>query len=150
MSVSNLSRGNTVKREYLIWDENRHSIGILSLDNQHKQLVRQVNLLANLIDTQTASDDELHELMSELLILAKQHFDHEEQIMSEYGYPGIDGHITEHRGLLKRLETMKSVLRTAEPHKVELVLAFITDWAELHLLQGEKELGAFLASKGLS
>lgn len=139
-----------MKREYLIWDERRHSIGIASLDREHKQLVERVNHLASVIDDRSATDAQLHDLMTDLLSLARQHFQHEEAIMTKYGYPGIEGHAKEHRGLIERLENMKRVLRTSEPHKVELVLAFITDWAELHLLEGEKELGAFLAKQGLS
>lgn len=137
-----------MKRAYLTWDEKRHSIGIPSLDAQHRQIVEQVNRVASAIDS-PGGDEELHKLMADLLTLAKVHFEHEEQIMAEYGYPGRDGHAGEHRGLLKRLETLNGVLQTKEPHKVELVLAFITDWAELHLLQGEKDLGAFLAAKGV-
>ncbi len=138
-----------MKRAYLTWDEKRHSIGIPSLDAQHRQIVEKVNRVANAIDGTAGDERELHELMAELLTLAKEHFEHEEQIMAEYGYPGTEGHANEHRGLLKRLETLNGVLQTKEPHKVELVLAFITDWAELHLLQGEKDLGAFLAAKGM-
>ena len=138
-----------MKKHQLVWDENRHSIGIASLDSQHREIVKQVNRVTEAIGNKSKSEI-TQELMDNLILLARQHFELEEHIMTEYGFPGLEGHAKEHRGLLQRLENLSIVLRTPNPHKMELVLAFVTDWAELHLLQGEKILGKYLTSKGLT
>lgn len=138
-----------MKRYCLNWDDRRHCIGIAALDSQHKELVAQVNRIAHAIDKKKPVE-EINALMDELVRLARKHFEFEEELMTEHGFPGIEAHAREHSGLLQRLANLSEVLRTSNPHKVELVLAFITDWAELHLLQGEKVLGQFLSSKGLS
>lgn len=138
-----------MKRYCLNWDDRRHCIGITALDSQHKELVAQVNRIAQSID-QKKPAGEINVLMDELVRLARAHFEFEEGLMTEHGFPGADAHAREHRGLLERLANLSEVMHTSNPHKVELVLAFITDWAELHLLQGEKVLGEYLSSKGLS
>ena len=138
-----------MKRHCVKWDENRHCIGIASLDSQHRELVEQVNRIAQAIDKKKPAA-EVNALMDDLVHLARQHFEFEESLMTRHAFPGVEGHSKEHRGLLQQLASLSDVLRTSNPHKVELVLAFITDWAELHLLQGEKVLGEYLVSKGLA
>ena len=138
-----------MKRQCLNWNDHRHCIGIASLDNQHRELVEQVNLIAQAID-EKKSVDEVNILMDDLVSLARQHFEFEEGLMTKHSFPGVEGHAKEHRELLLRLANISEVLHTSTPHKVELVLAFITDWAELHLLQGEKVLGKYLITKGLT
>lgn len=138
-----------MKRHCLKWDEHQHCIGIASLDDQHRELVEQVNRIAQAFD-EKKSIEEVNALMDDLLRLARQHFEFEEGLMTRHAFPGVEEHAKEHRGLLQRLASLSEVLRTSNPHKVELVLAFITDWAELHLLQGEKVLGEYLVSKGLT
>lgn len=138
-----------MKRYCLNWDDRRHCIGIGALDGQHRELVAQVNRIAHAIDRKKPAA-EINALMDELVRLARDHFTFEEGLMTEYGFPGMEAHAREHRSLLERLANLSAVLHTSNPHKVELVLAFITDWAELHLLQGEKVLGEYLVSKGLN
>lgn len=138
-----------MKRHCVNWEEQRHCIGIASLDSQHRELVEQVNLIAQAIDEKDPVE-KVNALMDDLVHLARQHFEFEEALMTQHGFPGVKEHAKEHRGLLQRLSSLSEVLHTSNPHKVELVLAFITDWAELHLLQGEKVLGEYLTSKGLT
>ncbi|MEN6586651.1 MAG: hemerythrin family protein [Sulfuricella sp.] len=138
-----------MKHAGLIWNESQHGIGIASLDEQHRQIVEQVNRVISAIED-GASSEAMHELMDGLILLARQHFGFEERLMSEYGFPGLEGHAREHLGLLQKLDMFNETLFFSDPHRLKLILAFVTDWAELHLLKGEKVLGEYLASKGLS
>lgn len=138
-----------MKHSGLIWNEKRHGIGIASLDEQHRQIVEQVNRVISAIEG-GASSEVMHELMDGLILLARQHFDFEECLMSEHGFPGLEGHAREHLGLLQKLDMFNETLFFSDPHRLKLIQAFITDWAELHLLKGEKVLGKYLTSKGLS
>lgn len=71
--------------------------------------------------------------------------------MVEHGFPDMESHIEEHRRLLQQLNNLiKEYLRAPRQSKAALISAFLTDWAEQHILQADKELGEFLAAKGLS
>lgn len=91
----------------------------------------------------------MHGLMNDLILLARRHFEFEERLMSEHGFPGLEGHAREHLGLLQKLNMFNETLSMSDPYRMKLILAFVTDWAELHLLKGEKVLGEHLTSKGL-
>lgn len=63
----------------------------------------------------------------------------------------MESHIEEHRRLRQQLNNLiKEGLRAERHNKAALVSAFLTDWTEQHILQADKELGEFLAAKGLS
>lgn len=143
-----LRGSDTMKRAYLAWDNTRHSIGIPSIDREHREIVDQVNRIGEAINA-NRDNDVLATLMNELVVLAQRHFEYEERLMNDHGFPGLVEHAKEHRELLKRLGVLNESIQVSSPHKMELVLAFITDWAELHLLEGEKILGDYLASKGI-
>ena len=138
-----------MKHSGLIWNKALHGIGIASLDEQHRQIVEQVNRVISAIE-EGAGSEVMHELMDGLILLARQHFDFEERLMSEHGFPGLEAHAREHLGLLRKLDMFNETLFFSDPHRLKLILAFVTDWAELHLLKGEKVLGKYLTSKGLS
>ena len=138
-----------MKQSCLIWNEKRHGIGVASLDEQHREIVEQVNQIISAIKG-GASSEVMHELMDGLILLARRHFEFEERLMSEHGFPGLEGHAREHLGLLQKLDMFNETLFFSDPHRLNLLLAFVTDWAELHLLTGEKILGEYLTSKGLA
>ncbi len=137
-----------MSKHHLIWNENRHCVGIAAIDDQHREIIGRVNLIADAVD-QGAQHDEVKEMMEDLILFACEHFALEERLMTEYGFPDLEEHIAEHLGLLQQLNNLRNALSTPNPAKAALVSAFITDWAEQHILQSDKEIGAFLAAKGL-
>jgi hemerythrin len=144
-----MPNGADIMNSGLTWNKALHNIGIASLDEQHRQIVEQVNRIISAIK-EDAGSEVMHELMDGLISMARQHFDFEERLMREHGFPGLEGHAMEHLGLLRKLDMFNETLFFSDPHRLALLQAFITDWAELHLLKGEKDLGEYLTSRGLS
>jgi len=136
-------------KHHLIWNENRHCVGIAAIDDQHREIIERVNLISDAVDKVDRHEAAL-EMMDDLILFACEHFALEERLMTEHGFPDLEEHIAEHLGLLQQLNNLRNALHTPSPAKAALVSAFITDWAELHILQSDKEIGAFLASKGMS
>lgn len=134
-------------KHHLIWNE-RHRVGIAAIDDQHIEIIERVNLIADAVD-QSVPHDATQEMMDDLILFACEHFALEERLMTEYGFPDLEDHIAEHLSLLQQLNNIRNALRTPNPTKAALVSAFITDWAELHILQSDKEIGAFLAARGM-
>lgn len=134
-------------KHHLIWNEH-HRIGITAIDDQHREIIERVNLIADAVD-QSARHDAIQEMMDDLILFACEHFALEERLMTEYGFPDLEAHIAEHLSLLQQLNNIRNALLTPNPTKAALVSAFITDWAELHILQADKEIGAFLAARGM-
>ena len=138
-----------MRKHHLTWNESRHSVGIALIDSQHRELIERVNQIANGVAKRDQSA--VQEMLGGLILFAREHFAVEERLMVEYGFPDMESHIEEHRRLFQQLNNLINVdLRAPHHNKAALVSAFLTDWAEQHILQADKELGEFLVAKGLS
>lgn len=135
-------------KHHLTWNDSLHRVGIAAIDGQHREIVARVNRISDAVG-RGDRQDAVEEMMDDLILFACEHFALEERLMTEYGFPDLESHIEEHIGLLRQVENLRNALRTPSPAKAALVSAFITDWAELHILQADKEIGAFLAARGL-
>ena len=124
-------------KHHLTWNESLHGVGIAAIDEQHREIIERVNLIADAVD-QGNRHEAVQEMMDDLVLFACGHFALEERLMTEYGFPGLEEHVEEH-----------IALRTPNPTKAALVSAFITDWAEQHILEADQEVADFLAQKGL-
>jgi hemerythrin len=138
-----------VKKYHLIWDENVHKVGIASIDDQHRELIERVNLIAGAV-AHGAKITTVRPMMDDLILFTHTHFALEQRLMEEHGFPELQNHIEEHLELLQRMNTLYEFLGGSRQNKAELFSAFLSDWAELHVLQADKVLGNFLVAKGLS
>lgn len=135
-------------RNHLAWDNQRHSVGIASIDSQHQRMIELINHINDtLSDTEKIGD--AWEAVDELLVFTETHFAHEEEVMAQHGYPGLACHAEEHRKLLAQMRNLVGEARhSPSPVKARLVPAFLSDWAERHILRDDRKLGAFLAETG--
>lgn len=138
-----------MRKHHLTWDKERHSIGIASIDDQHREIVERVNQIADAVSHGEQSGT-LLEMMDDLALLACDHFAMEERLMTEHGYPGLETHIREHLSLLQQIKNLRKALHRPNPTKAALVSAFLTDWADQHIMRSDREIGEFLSSKGIS
>ena len=77
------------------------SVGHAVLDAQHERLLLLCSKLFTPAGSMTASD--LVSLLNDLATLTYQHFDAEERILLESGYPQLEAHRAEHDELRGRL-----------------------------------------------
>ncbi|MGE4194776.1 MAG: bacteriohemerythrin [Pseudodesulfovibrio sp.] len=127
-----------------------HSVGIPALDDQHKALVALTNQLFLAI-MRDEGQKELGRVLAELARYADYHFDFEEQILTEHGFPesGFSHHREEHRKLKSRVQTL---LIQHEEGSVALdldVYSFLREWMTEHMIGTDSEYAAFLASKAV-
>jgi len=81
------------------WDASL-STGVASLDEQHKQLFRHVNLL--LQATTERSMLRTFYVMEQLSHYVHTHFAEEEFLMRAHEFPGLADHVREHRAFTNR------------------------------------------------
>ena len=137
-----------MQKFYLAWDDSRHTLGIASMDRQHRELVDRVNELAEAVAH--GCDCEQARLRMESLIRFTQgHFVHEESLMRAYGFPGLEQHAAEHEEVLREALTLMEALSPSNTGRAVLVTAFLTDCAENHILNEDRELALYLREKGL-
>jgi hemerythrin len=132
----------------LEWNENL-SIGVPSVDAQHKKLLA---ILNELYDAMQAGDGQsvLGKVLKELADYTVYHFQYEESLFAQTGYGGAPDHKREHDDLTKLVrEVRRKYEAGSTPALSEEVLAFLRQWLFLHITGTDKKFGPHLISMGI-
>jgi len=125
------------------------SIGIKSVDDQHKVLVKLLNNLNDALD-QGRADIALKQIFDELAIYTEKHFSYEEALFKKYGYPNQKAHIQEHQELIIQVQNLKEKMLAGEFMINIEVMNFLKDWLTEHILKTDKAFAPFLIDKGVT
>lgn len=139
-----------MRKPRLLWNEQHYGFGIPEIDAQHREIVERVNAIIDAVDPRSECPA-VREQMKSFAQFVREHFAEEENLMHQYGFPGMAAHIARHHQLLEQLDNVG--MRLCSPalsgSKAELFLVFLVDWTELHISHVDRELAAFLAGSGM-
>jgi len=85
----------------LNWDASFAS-GNAFIDAEHRELFRHCNQLLDLTTRPGVKTQDAQVSLLRLVQSVEAHFQHEERILEQVGYPGLAGHAARHRALLDR------------------------------------------------
>lgn len=124
-----------------VWNED-YSVGVGQIDNQHKELIRIGQELAEMVDLGDGSDhfDDIVELVERLHAYTVYHFEEEEQLMKETMYDQFEEHKSEHDAFIKKLEELdlESIDRDQMGH-IKEIITFVMKWVLKHILGTDKK-----------
>lgn len=131
----------------LSWQE-KYSVGIKEIDNQHKQLINMIN---ELNDAMLAGrgKDALLPVLNKLAGYCVSHFAMEEKLMSTHGYPEYDDHRDKH---IKMTAKVKDLIADVQSGKSTIsieVMNFLKTWLDKHIMGTDQKYGPFLNEKGV-
>ncbi|KAF0205880.1 MAG: hypothetical protein FD173_653 [Gallionellaceae bacterium] len=129
---------------WIVFDS-AHHVGIVELDEQHRELVRMVNRLNGAIKNKEG-DDTILGLYDELLAFTAFHFATEHRLMEQYAYPGEAQHDQEHAHLVDEAVNFKSRLTQGGDL---LALQSIKDWLLNHIPYSDIPLAKYLLAHGV-
>lgn len=138
-----------MQKFHLTWDDSRHTLGIASIDNQHRGLMDMINELTDVM-SRGCDCEVARQLMANIIHFTEEHFTHEEDLMRRHDFPGRENHAAEHKEVLNQAITMMAALKPDDFNRAMLITAFLTDCAENHILREDKALALYLQEKGLS
>ncbi len=130
--------------EELKWQD-RYSVGIDILDNQHKGLIKLINLLGG----KTANTALIAQVFEELEAYTKEHFTAEERLLKETGYDDFKAHRKKHKAFEQWLSAVRQTYGvgvTSPTLLAESVNAFLRDWLVNHILSSDMVYKDHLAS----
>lgn len=133
---------------FIAWDE-KYSVGVRELDNQHKQLISILGELYDAMQAQKANEI-LGKLLSQLVTYTKTHFATEEKYMAQYGYPDLASQKREHEAFTKKVLDFKESFDSGRTSLSVSLASFVKDWLFSHISSSDKKYGPFLNSKGVS
>ncbi len=114
----------------LIWTE-QFNVGIEVIDQQHRKIVEYLNQLDD-INSRVHSNMEIGNLINALIDHTIFHFNFEEKIQQEVGYPYIKAHQRLHVQFAKRLANFQTRFAEGEDISGELE-SYLTNWLLDHL-----------------
>ncbi|MGC2854341.1 bacteriohemerythrin [Novispirillum sp. DQ9] len=116
----------------LEWND-KMSVGVPALDEDHKKLLALVNELHSVVRKQ-APPDVIERVMRDLVSYADYHFEAEERLMRLCRYADFEAHQASHETLRKQVDAMKERF-AREGHAVRLkMFDFLSDWLMRHIL----------------
>ena len=143
------SDASSMSEYSLNWTDQKHSIGIASLDSQHQEIINLVNQIASAV-AKGSMIGTTRSLVNDLLRVTQIHFACETELMVAYGYPDIQSHVVKHNELLLEIQNLVEDIAGSKRERAELISAYLNDWVEIHIVKSDMPLGNFLVAQGLS
>lgn len=136
------AREEAGRRPLLAWDAN-YSIGVDTVDQQHRQLFEIINRFYDAWRSR-AGRDALGRVFDELLEYTRYHFAEEERLMRETGYPGLAAHQRAHEELVTLVGRHRAQLEAGIAGVETQALEFLKTWLNIHVLEEDRDIGEHL------
>lgn len=125
------------------------SVGIDSIDEQHKKLVNMINALNDAM-LLGESNELLGKIFTGLATYTQKHFAYEENMFAEYGYADSQEHKRQHAELINQvIELKEQFIENPQGTISADLMLFLKRWLTNHIMRTDKEYSEFLLSKGV-
>lgn len=82
---------------------------VLEIDQQHQQLVNMLNRLNDAVKNNEVRED-IYRIIDEVILYTRLHFETEERLMLQSGYPEIEWHKDKHNRLIQEALRLRGKL----------------------------------------
>jgi len=126
------------------WTRENYGTNVEICDKQHQELFDRVNALNEAVIEGVRPD--IGNRLDYLIDYVVEHFQSEEQLMEERGYPGLDAHRQEHENLVKTCADLQGRFHANEVEIEEGTMAFIKNWLDHHIPVIDRSYGPALSN----
>ncbi len=134
-------------KPYVEWKD-EYSVGIDSIDQQHRRLVNLINRLSTAVDYSTGEEFE-REALADVVEYTKTHFAYEEGLLEDNGYPDFEAHRAQHRAMVAEVEAMLAEYEQDHDLAMRHAVGYLMDWLIKHINGTDKQYSSFLIGKGV-
>lgn len=127
------------------WSD-KMSVGVESIDEQHKKLVNMINALNDAL-VRGEADAVLVKIFDGLAVYTQKHFQYEEQLFAEHGYPMAADHKAEHDALIAQVVELKTKLDAGSAMIGIELMKFLKGWLTNHILKSDMAYSAHLRGR---
>jgi len=125
--------------EFLQWDDEKMSLGIKLIDDQHKELLKIINKLSTSISEYSQTEDVLN-IINELIDYANYHFGTEEKLFDRFHYNEMEIHKKEHEKFINKFTAIKNKITNDKIYLMKNAIeiaqetfAYILKWFITHI-----------------
>lgn len=134
-------------KDFLEWKD-EYSVGIDSIDQQHKKLINLINQLQAALVYSTGIEFE-REALDELVDYTKTHFEYEEGMLEQNDYPDFEAHKAQHAKMIAKVEAVLIEYEKEPDTAMQNAVNYLQDWLINHINGTDKEYSSFIISKGV-
>jgi hemerythrin len=134
-------------KQFVEWKD-EYSVGIDSIDQQHKKLLNLINQLQTAVDYSTGEQFE-QEALDALVDYTKTHFSYEEGLMRDNDYPDFEPHKAMHDKMIKKVEEVLADYQQDHDTAMSNAVEFLKGWLINHINGTDKEYSSYLIGKGV-
>lgn len=130
--------------------QDKYSVKVEEIDNQHKELVETIDKLFQILGIDK-DEKKLLDIFLKLEKYAVDHFETEEKYFKKFKYDGAEEHIQEHESFKKKvLEIKDKYLQNKKSGVISFELAdFLEDWLLDHLVTMDQKYVECFQKNGL-
>ncbi|MCE1188838.1 MAG: bacteriohemerythrin [Ignavibacteria bacterium] len=132
---------------FITWDSGL-SVGVEEIDRQHKKLFDLVNDLYDAM-REGKGNEIVGTVLRELHVYTVTHFQFEEKLFRQTGYPGSVNHKMEHDALIQRVDELQSKFDSGKVALHLEVLNLLKDWLNQHIRNSDRAYSVHLNSRGI-
>ena len=129
------------------WKE-EYSVGITHIDQDHKKLINLLNQFTIAYDHAMSEDFE-REALEELVNYTVYHFNREEDLMREHGYPDFIAHQEKHQEMIKQVGNFVELYNEKGHDALKEISEYLTVWLINHINGTDKEYTQYLNDRGV-
>jgi len=129
------------------WEE-KYSVGLSIIDEEHKELIRIMNVA---IKAKQHNDniDEISKLLKQLTVYTLKHFSTEESYMVEFNYPEFQYHKEEHHDFSNKVIEYCNRVIEGDCHVANEILEYLKQWLINHIQITDKKYIECFKKNGL-
>jgi hemerythrin-like metal-binding protein len=132
---------------FLNW-EPRYQVGVALIDEQHRQLFDQINVLYDAMQAGRGKG-EIEKTVAFLVQYTVDHFKAEEDLMLRSGYPGYQEHKAIHEDLTRQVLELQARLEKGSQMLSLAVMHFLRDWLSHHIADVDRKMNPHLNQSGI-
>lgn len=121
--------------------EDRFTVKVAKMDNQHKVLINYINKLAETMDTDDYS--QIQPAFTNMANYVVEHFKEEEAFFDSHGFPGAASHKLIHKKLLETVAGYDKQIREHNLSKSEFY-DFLKVWLTSHIVGIDQKYGDYV------
>jgi len=133
---------------YIDWNES-YSVGVKTMDDQHKKLIGMINQLHDAMKEGKGSS-EIGSVLSGLSDYTKYHFTAEEKLLQENNYPMLLIQENRHKEFITKLDEFQKDVSSKNLAISLKVRDFLRDWLINHISGEDKKYMKYLNDKGIN
>jgi len=118
-------------------------VGNAQIDADHHHLFDLINEF-HYVFSQNHNRIEIARVLNNLVKYCEEHFQREEALMSQHGYPGLAEHQAIHAELFETLFTLQSKFEDGSIKMEKETIEFLRHWLTDHIAEHDMKFGRFL------